>query len=39
MNQREIGLCRADELEEGQARGFDPWQCGKDSVFAVRHQG
>ncbi|WP_350646614.1 Rieske 2Fe-2S domain-containing protein [Pseudomonas sp. HY13-MNA-CIBAN-0226] len=39
MNQRAIGLCRADELEEGQARGFDPWQCGKDSVFAVRHQG
>ena len=28
-----------DELVEGQARGFDPLQRGKDSVFAVVHEG
>ena len=39
MSDSEAWLCRAEELEDGQARGFDPWQCGKDSVFAVRHQG
>lgn len=32
-------LCRVDELVEGQARGFDPLQRGRDSVFALRHQG
>ncbi|WLH33083.1 Rieske 2Fe-2S domain-containing protein [Pseudomonas sp. FP2196] len=32
-------LCRLDELVEGQARGFDPLQRGKDSVFALIHHG
>ncbi|VVO57659.1 Rieske (2Fe-2S) protein [Pseudomonas fluorescens] len=32
-------LCRLEELVEGQARGFDPLQRGKDSVFALMHQG
>lgn len=31
--------CRVDELVEGQARGFDPLQRGKDSVFALVHEG
>lgn len=39
MSDSKISLCRADDLVEGQARGFDPLQRGKDSVFAVRHQG
>ncbi|PTQ66799.1 Rieske 2Fe-2S domain-containing protein [Pseudomonas sp. GV071] len=34
-----VALCRSDELAEGQARGFDPEQRGKDSIFALRHQG
>lgn len=29
-------LCRLNELEEGQARGFDPLAQGRDSVFALR---
>ncbi|MFY0727213.1 Rieske (2Fe-2S) protein [Pseudomonas sp. NFX15] len=32
-------LCRLDELVEGKARGFDPKQQGKDSVFVLLHQG
>ena len=32
-------LCRADELQEGQARGFDPWHDGHDTVLVVRHGG
>jgi nitrite reductase/ring-hydroxylating ferredoxin subunit len=32
-------LCRLDELPEGQARGFDPLQSGRDSVFALRNRG
>jgi len=36
---REWPLCRLDELQEGQARGFDPLQQGRDSVFALRHGG
>lgn len=36
---REWPLCRLDDLQEGQARGFDPLQQGRDSVFAVRHGG
>ena len=32
-------LCRADALPEGQARGFDPWHEGHDTVLVVRHQG
>lgn len=36
---REWPLCRLDDLQEGQARGFDPLQQGRDSVFAVRYGG
>ena len=32
-------LCRADELAEGEARGFDPWNDGIDTVLVVRHEG
>lgn len=32
-------LCRAEDVEEGQARGFDPHGRGRDSLFALRHQG
>lgn len=32
-------LCRADALPEGEARGFDPWDEGRDTVLVVRHQG
>lgn len=39
MSHAAIALCRLDELAEGQARGFDPLQAGKDSVFALRHGG
>jgi nitrite reductase/ring-hydroxylating ferredoxin subunit len=34
-----IRLCRADEVGERQARGFDPLDKGRDSVFALRHNG
>ncbi|MBH3384615.1 MULTISPECIES: Rieske (2Fe-2S) protein [Pseudomonas] len=34
-----VALCRLDELVEGQSRGFDPLQRGKDSLFALRHAG
>lgn len=34
-----VPLCLLAELAEGQARGFDPWQDGKDSLFALRHRG
>lgn len=39
MSHAAIALCRLDELVEGQARGFDPLNTGKDSVFALRHGG
>ncbi|MCV0280480.1 Rieske 2Fe-2S domain-containing protein [Pseudomonas aeruginosa] len=32
-------LCREDELLEGQARGFDPWLQGRDTVVALRWRG
>jgi len=32
-------LCRADEIGEGQSRGFDPWGEGQDTVLLVRHAG
>lgn len=38
MGHEDYWLCRLDELVEGQARGFDPLQRGRDSVFALRHQ-
>lgn len=34
-----VFLCRDDELLEGVARGFDPWQDGRDTVVALRWQG
>ncbi|WP_373877897.1 Rieske (2Fe-2S) protein [Pseudomonas turukhanskensis] len=34
-----FSLCRSDEIVEGQARGFDPEQRGRDSIFALRHDG
>ncbi len=34
-----VPLCRSDELAEGQARGFDPNGQGRDSIFALRHNG
>jgi len=39
MAHSDFFLCRLDELAEGQARGFDPLQRGKDSVFALMHEG
>jgi nitrite reductase/ring-hydroxylating ferredoxin subunit len=39
MSLAAVRLCRLDELSEGQARGFDPLQRGKDSVFALRSGG
>ncbi|WP_434765940.1 Rieske (2Fe-2S) protein [Pseudomonas triticicola] len=39
MSEREWPLCRLDDLLEGQARGFDPLQQGRDSLFALRHGG
>lgn len=39
MAQETLRLCRLDTLAEGQARGFDPLDRGRDSVFAVRSQG
>ncbi len=35
----EIALCRSEDIAEGQARGFDPEQRGKDSLFVLRHNG
>lgn len=34
-----IRLCRADEVGEGQSRGFDPLNEGQDSVMLVRYKG
>ena len=34
-----VALCLMSELAEGQARGFDPLGQGRDSVFAILHQG
>jgi nitrite reductase/ring-hydroxylating ferredoxin subunit len=38
-SQRDFFLCRLDELAQGQARGFDPLQRGRDSIFALLHEG
>jgi nitrite reductase/ring-hydroxylating ferredoxin subunit len=32
-------LCHDTDLLEGQARGFDPWEEGRDTVVALRWQG
>ena len=34
-----IPLCHADSLWEGQARGFDPKNCGQATVIALRFRG
>jgi nitrite reductase/ring-hydroxylating ferredoxin subunit len=34
-----VRLCRADEIGEGQSRGFDPNECGEDTMFVVRWGG
>jgi nitrite reductase/ring-hydroxylating ferredoxin subunit len=39
MGYSDFSLCRLVDLVEGQARGFDPMQRGKDSVFVLLHQG
>ena len=39
MSQADFPLCPLDDLQEGQALGFDPLQRGRDSVFALIHQG
>lgn len=31
-----IRLCHMNDLEDGNARGFDPFQQGRDSIFVVR---
>jgi nitrite reductase/ring-hydroxylating ferredoxin subunit len=32
-------LCRLDELPDGQSKGFDPLQSGRDQLFVVRRDG
>jgi Ferredoxin subunits of nitrite reductase and ring-hydroxylating dioxygenases len=32
-------LCRDEQLQEGLARGFDPWGQGRDTVLALRWRG
>jgi nitrite reductase/ring-hydroxylating ferredoxin subunit len=32
-------LCHQEDLEEGRARGFDPWGAGRDTVLALRWRG
>ncbi len=39
MSDGDVRLCRVEELANGQARGFDPLQSGKDSVFALLFEG
>lgn len=39
MPQQPVFLCHQHQLEEGQARGFDPWGEGRDSVIALIWQG
>ncbi len=31
-----VELCHLDELEDGEARGFDPFGQGRDAVFIIR---
>src|SRR3954447_20496171 len=39
MNEGLVRLCRSDQVADGEARGFDPWNSGRDSVFVVNHNG
>jgi nitrite reductase/ring-hydroxylating ferredoxin subunit len=34
-----VRLCHADDIAEGQSRGFDPWKDGQDSVMVIRQGG
>jgi nitrite reductase/ring-hydroxylating ferredoxin subunit len=34
--QQPLVLCRLEQIEDGQARGFDPFGSGEDTLFAVR---
>lgn len=34
-----LRLCHADDLRDGQARGFDPHGSGQDALFLLRHAG
>jgi len=34
-----VRLCGAEEIGEGQSRGFDPHECGDDTMFVVRWGG
>lgn len=36
---QEVWLCRAEEIGEGESRGFDPDDEGQDTVFVVRFRG
>jgi len=36
---RQIWLCRAEEIGEGESRGFDPDDEGLDTIFVVRFGG
>lgn len=36
MTRPTITLCRLGDLPDGDSRGFDPYACGRDSVFVVR---
>jgi naringenin degradation protein FdeD len=35
----QIWLCRAEEISEGESRGFDPDDEGQDTIFVVRFRG
>ncbi|MDD1963015.1 Rieske 2Fe-2S domain-containing protein [Pseudomonas sp. 39004] len=39
MSQDLTLLCRDEQLQEGLARGFDPWGQGRDTVLALRWRG
>jgi nitrite reductase/ring-hydroxylating ferredoxin subunit len=32
-------LCHEHDIQEGTARGFDPFENGRDSLFVLRHHG
>ncbi len=36
---KSVWLCQADEIGEGQSRGFDPHESGEDTMFVVRWGG
>ncbi|MFC3531236.1 Rieske (2Fe-2S) protein [Vogesella facilis] len=38
-NARRIWLCRRDDIADGVARGFDPFDRGQDALFVLSHGG